>query len=164
MVTDEIKSIFRKAKRQVDKPKIWQSKETEKDRQQWGREGWRQGLNERDAEDGVWVCVPLWSVQLTETSLIGLTVMCLICLCPAQQKQQRTNEMRAEEQVIRESVLPPAVGCGRRPFLLATEWLRAHHSGFLHSRWAFAGMWRGIFFSPVVLFSSIVSSQTEKRW
>lgn len=43
-------------------------------------------LHGRDTKDNSSMCV---SVQLTKTTLIGLIVVCLIRLCPAQQKQQR---------------------------------------------------------------------------
>lgn len=83
MVTEEVKSIFRKANRQVDKPKIWEAqgrmlKLTKKERHMTSCM--------RDTKDNTSMCV---SLQLTKTTLIGLIVVCLIRLCPAQQKQQR---------------------------------------------------------------------------
>lgn len=71
------------------------------------------------------------SLQLTETSLIGLTLVFLICLWPAQQEEQHINEMRDEgtddqrECVLAQDELQtPAVCFGHQVALLFSFSLR----------------------------------------
>uniref|UniRef100_A0A673J9N7 Guanylate cyclase domain-containing protein n=1 Tax=Sinocyclocheilus rhinocerous TaxID=307959 RepID=A0A673J9N7_9TELE len=70
MVTEEIKSIFQAQGRML--------KRTKKERYMTSCMGEKQRTTQ--------ACV---SLQLTKITLIGLVVVCLIRLCPAQQKQQR---------------------------------------------------------------------------